>query len=325
MWDGPPAWLYLPHLGLGGGQDLLPVPSSISNAQYANVDDTPRATSHAGIRGRTDSRGSRPSLMAGIGGGANAQASCPTRRGGRSEAVVDTPAMRTMAGGGTSVDRAAERLAARNAGISISLSHHAERVGMKDAKGRRPPDQTAAERMAALRRRVSARSGLVEAPGPPGCHTEVSDQAETDSREKGRGTLPLPASKEDDKIHQLHGLPGIHLTTACQPRRGDPEYSPRELGDGERAGHGDDARGAAQSPHVGSSSSTGGGSAAARAAAALTAWHSNLAAAGGDAGDASSGACGGGGLALEADTLMGLGDSDAAAASLATDGPPIGA
>ncbi len=253
IWSGPPAWLYLPHLGIGSGQDLQPAApsSSPSPSLHASADDMPKVAGTAGIRGRDASPGSRDA----------AAAATPPR--------AQEP--RTVG------CKAAERLAARNAGIAISLAHHAERVSIKDARGRRPLVQTPAERMAALRRRIGERHGPADVLDPLGSPLHRQDQlAQEASRVRGHDDQSVPASIEDDKIHQLHGSPRIRMTTASRPSYGHNVILLRESGGDERAGHGGGAWGSALLQCEGCSPPAGEVAAAVHAAAAQAAWHSNL-------------------------------------------------
>ncbi len=172
--------------------------------------------------------------------------------------------------------KAAERPAARNAGIAISLAQHAERVGLKDAKGRRPPELSASDRMAALRRRISERRGPGAAPEPVGGPVEGLEPRQSASCERGLPPRSVPASIEDDKIHQLHGDVGIRVTTAERPSRGPIGQGHQVLGVGEQAGHGGGAMGPALQHGGGCSPLMGRTTAAAQAAAAQVAWHTGF-------------------------------------------------
>ncbi len=175
------------------------------------------------------------------------------------------------------VSRAAERLAARHAGLEISLALHAERVGLKDAKGRRPPELTASDRMAALRRRISERRESRAAPEPQDIITESLSAAQSATRERGHPSQSVPASIEDDKIHQLHGDARIRVTTAERPSRRPNNQGHHILGLGEHGGRDDGALGSAPQRGGGCSAHTFNAATATEAAAAQVAWHTGLA------------------------------------------------
>ncbi len=273
IWNCPPAWLYLPHQGLGGGLDLLPAAPAGVPPVHARDDDTSYVAAPAGIRGRADPpgprRGAEPLSCAPSAVGPGAMA----RHGSHPTAATDSSSRGL--GPGAAASRAAQRLEARNAGIAISLAHHAERVGIKDARGRRPVEPTASERMMALRRRVSARQGAA-GPSDTGAQAVGQDQVQTAPSERGHAVVPLPTSNEDAKIHPLQASSRIRMTTACRPCLAPGATRPREFGDGERAGHSDGAQGLAPPWRSGSAPPAGEVAAAVQAAAAHAAWHSNL-------------------------------------------------
>ncbi len=109
--------------------------------------------------------------------------------------------------------KAQRRLDARNAHLATSLSDHAERVARRDAAGDRPREDTAKERLEALRRRVAAKRN--EAAGPFGGGNEVGTQGAQQEATVRAGdaapaagcghqrTLPV-GTTEVLKIHFVH-------------------------------------------------------------------------------------------------------------------------
>ncbi len=275
VWEYPPAWMYLPHLGVGGGQDLRPAAPCASASLHASADDTPYVAGPAAIRGRDAPLGTRraalpPASVVRAAALTNAAAANDT-----SGAAASTSSHGRLPSG--AVDKAAERLAARNAGLAISLAQHAERVGLKDAKGRRAPELSASDRMAALRRRISERRGASAAPEPLDATTEGQEAVQSATCERGHPSQSVPPSIEDVKIHQLHGDVGIRVTTAERPSRRPSILGHHMLGIGEHGGHGDGAVGSAPRHGGGCSALTGNVATAAEAAATQVAWHTGFA------------------------------------------------
>ncbi len=273
IWSCPPTWLYLPHLGLGGGQELQPPAPSASPSTLATAGGGPCAVGHVEIRGQMPSPGSRSVAVTSRPGSDDAMRTCATRRSDLPVAAA-APGNRALANDATD-NAAARRLAERNAGIAISLAHHAERVGLKDARGRRPLEQTASERLAALRRRIGARCAAAGDPGPPGVAGEERSHTQMAASEDGHGALPLPTSNEDDKIHHLQVLQRIRMTTACLPSRGHSGTQLHRGEGGEHGGSDGSAWGAALREEEGTLPPAGEADTAASAAAAQAAWHSN--------------------------------------------------
>ncbi len=103
---------------------------------------------------------------------------------------------------GPKVDKltmARRRMAAKNSSIAISLADHAERVAIKKARGIADDGtQTAAERLAALRRRISERRGGGTVPGD-GKHESAATCKSGDVLKSS----DAPASNEDGKMHYI--------------------------------------------------------------------------------------------------------------------------
>ncbi len=146
----------------------------------------------------------------------------------------------------TPQERAHEKLASRNAHLARSLRDHAERVEKRKARERSPvAAATAAERIAAVRRRIAVRqaaAGLVTAPLDAAAATGEGRQGHrrarsTDSQppakedgtpETGEGAATLPAAGSTltggalrgneplQQIHLLHGSSRIQDAPACE-------------------------------------------------------------------------------------------------------------
>ncbi len=191
---GNPQWLYLPHLGAGGGADGLvaaqcakrrrvasPTESAVAAVREAGcVQITGEPSTHArpqrrddrdGIRGRVVSTVQPPGL--------------PADGGGVGEVPVHSiRGQRPLLGMGECAeanvrDRMAARLAAQNSLIQRSLDDHADRVAKRALSGDAPQRQSAASRLAALRARVSARGGASCSGGPQGAVDNAAVHAAT--------------------------------------------------------------------------------------------------------------------------------------------------
>ncbi len=111
---------------------------------------------------------------------------------------------------------ARRRMAAKNSSIAISLADHAERVAMKKARSTADGEtQTAAERLAALRRRISERRGGGTVPGD-GEHGSAAACTRGEAPETGGA----PTSIEDDKIHFI-GDSNLSFVDAAASSRGE--------------------------------------------------------------------------------------------------------
>ncbi len=92
---------------------------------------------------------------------------------------------------------AQSRLDARNAHLAISLADHAERVARRGDEGSRPTTITAAERLAALRRRVAEKQAAGTGSGSAaggrtaddgGGHAGAASAGDTGGRDGGGAT-----------------------------------------------------------------------------------------------------------------------------------------
>ncbi len=163
-WGGSPHWLYLPHLGAGGGADALLAARCAKRRRLdehisAGADSrgdrdvgehAPRQLGRqASIRGRADGAVQPPGAAAC--GSASGHAAVQQIRGQR-----PLPGANVYAGDEQRA-RLVAQLAARNSLIQRSLDDHAERVAKKARGVPGPATVTAEARMAALRQRVAAR------------------------------------------------------------------------------------------------------------------------------------------------------------------------
>ncbi len=100
------------------------------------------------------------------------------------------------------VSRARQRLDAQHSLITQSLADHAERVNRRERNGDRAPQPTAAERMAALRRRLAERQANNRGGATTVAEAEDLQQPRTGGStvHDARGT----SSIEDAKIHFAH-------------------------------------------------------------------------------------------------------------------------
>ncbi len=149
-WGGQPAWLYLPHLGIGCGSEFvedangnkrrrLDMPSSARATK-----DVPTELRESVSSGIHERRAASSSTRCGTGGdqirGLAHQPGNPRARGPAAASSRDI------------------RLATQRAAIQRSLDDHAERVARKRQQvADLPPTPTAAERLEAIRRRVASR------------------------------------------------------------------------------------------------------------------------------------------------------------------------
>ncbi len=218
IWSSPPEWLYLPHLGIGGGQQLRTSSSCASTTVHASADDAHEVAGTAGIRGRAASPGTRQPSQS-VDSLRRVEESAAAAQG--DSRPIGTAATCPLAPRRSDVrGRAETKLAARNSGLSISLADHAERVDRKRAQGRLTPELTATDRLAALRRRleerVRARAGEVPTDNFAKAGGEHGEPAVL--KEAERSSCAESSSKEDVKIHLVHAGGGIRMTTAERPR-----------------------------------------------------------------------------------------------------------
>ncbi len=155
-WGGHPQWMYLPHLGVGGGSDCIE--AALRAKERRAADSSPPARRgddlhlrHPGeIRGRVGKAVQPPGPT-----------SSPSRAGEasarriRGHDAVPGPELST---GDVVRARLEARLAARNSHLQQSLADHGERVAKRRRCEDVPPRASAASRLAALRERVAMRT-----------------------------------------------------------------------------------------------------------------------------------------------------------------------
>ncbi len=162
-WERRPDWEYLPHLdGRGGGatpagtpvasgqqgnHPPLHVDGSFGDRHRCNVDTISADGAAHEIRGRVSPLGARVRDML------DGCAQTVDDAGIRGHSQVPGPT------GNPRLSRAQERLNAKNTHLARSLADHAERVTRRNMAGDRPAGASAAARLEALRRRVTARFG----------------------------------------------------------------------------------------------------------------------------------------------------------------------
>ncbi len=223
-WERPPGWLDLPHLqpvgvGFGGSHDERREDEVSTDAGRGDTAPGSNGCAAGPIRGRELSPGTRNGAQHHRSGLAH----------GDAPAEIRGPDEGLGRAGGAVRSRAQARLDARNAHLQESLALHAERVRRR--RERDPPTTTipsAMERMAALRRRVTAKAaGMQKAdvmvarstqdgdgsPAGGGELVEVSTQ-----REAGRSALEFTAavpSNEDVNMHYNFDIPGAAVGDAA--------------------------------------------------------------------------------------------------------------
>ncbi len=245
-WERPPSWLYPPHLHYvgtvyGGSYGEGRTEERITDA--GSIGPAPRCGGGATgpIRGRRRSPGTR----------SEAQPQSDGSRPGGSPATIRGPDKGLGTGGDALRNRAQARLDARNAHLQVSLAQHAERVHRR--RERDPPTgnlPTVSERMAALRRRISARAADAQ-----GASNEIVQDGKDDAArcEVGGGCDGKPTQREAE--------PSATEFTAEAPSKEDVKmhYSIDLVGTAE----GDAALGSAASVNADTA-----------AAARVEAWHS---------------------------------------------------
>ncbi len=214
LWSSPPSWLYLPSLGIWGGQRhdlddgvagrgakrrrIITGQSGERDHDCSHVDDgsasmvadaecayrnVPGASADAyprGFRVQADSIGHGSAHRAQHGG---------ARIQGR-----DLPGAQ-VGGGSGGPSRAEARLAAQHASIRRSLDDHADRVARKARAGIVTVQPTAAERMASIRARIVARAAVAPARVETAAAHAASDAAHhgvAHGPADGRQLRPLP-------------------------------------------------------------------------------------------------------------------------------------
>ncbi len=127
-----------------------------------NSNDSPPTRPRPPVHGQRQRRGARDECMGSqgdtedVGQGARRGPTAGEGDGGRSARMNQAREPR----GHRTASSAQSRLDARNSRLAISLADHAERVARRDEEGSRPAQTAAAERLAALRRRIAERQAV---------------------------------------------------------------------------------------------------------------------------------------------------------------------
>jgi hypothetical protein len=173
----PPEWMYLPHLGIGGG--WTPIPAEGNSAvgcprevEHDTGSDRPLDAAAVGIRGRVDLPLQPPGAARAV--PANVSPDNDSLAGGQRDGQRGHALAGDAAPGGEIRGRAhtpgprseaSAALDVANSRIARSLADHAERVAKRLRCHGPQVGPTAAERLQALRRRVAARvSAAADAP-----------------------------------------------------------------------------------------------------------------------------------------------------------------
>ncbi len=270
IWSSPPEWLYLPHLGIGGGQQLRTSSPCASTSVHASADDAFEVAGTAAIRGRAASPGSRPPQPFVV-SSRRVENSAIGALDANLQLGTPTPGPHAPRRGDIR-SRAEAKLAARNAGLAISLADHAERVDRRSAQGRPTPALSATDRLAALRRRLEERvRAKVDAdPTDDAAGARGEQGGPLVLEEATHSSSAVPTSTEDDKIHLVHVGGGIRSTTAKRPREA---HEGGGQGAGALAEVGGGARGSALQHGANLSTIVAPMDAATAAAARQVAWH----------------------------------------------------
>ncbi len=213
-WRRPPDWLFLLGQGiLGNGLRLDATGTHDEERRRGPADDDKElAEASHGAGGRIRGRGLAPGRDGGGGRDASAVAEPVSRH--RNDVIrghADVPGA-TARANDERWERAQRRLDAKNAHIATSLSLHAERVAKRSAMGDRPREDTARERLEALRRRIADRSkeatvsmGDEVVNGTQDAMMKATERAGDAVPETGggrQGLLPV-GTTEVRKIHRL--------------------------------------------------------------------------------------------------------------------------
>ncbi len=250
IWNQPPSWLYLPSLGIGTGADLMPIALLTTSSESSSGSQQPVADA-ARIRGRGDTPG--PSHQDLAGERSRLADSPSSSRWTAAREEVDTAS--TLATSASAEGHMEEKLSAamkkitnRNASIAISLADHAERVARKRARGNVTATQSAAERMEALRRRITERrcagakadvAKEATAGGAQGMAASIGDGSHGCAAACSNGNVidpnDKPPSNEDDKIHLNLN---VYVGTADTSRGEEVEAGGNGLADSATSGGG---------------------------------------------------------------------------------------
>ncbi len=223
-------------IGTGEGLVFADVPSR--HPASVGGEDASLAAGTIGIRGRGEAPGPRiasqpptTSFRSGAACAGEAEAAAAPR-------TLDTSALQ----GGRALDarrKAEARLTASHAGIETSLANHAERVARKTARGQDSEAPSAADRMAALRRRLSDRiaaavdtanvAGGAAAPAPAGyvqrCRGHGQGGSSLDNSGVGLAASASPPSNEDVKMHSVASVGSMDGGTAAGVGGSGPNHA----------------------------------------------------------------------------------------------------
>ncbi len=197
-WGREPSWMYLPHLKKGGSDVAKEEAGASSMADGCAATgggasgDATSVTVHA-IKGRVHSPGPRDSNAAASGSAAGLEASAA----GRGHARRPEPGNIQQRSG------AKARTSELEAWLQRAKAEKAEQEAKRSGEATRESQPSAAERMAALRRRISARAAAPRegAEGNANVPTCVSGEAAKEGVRSGC-TRPTgsPTSIEDEKM-----------------------------------------------------------------------------------------------------------------------------
>ncbi len=292
LWMSPPSWMYLPHLGIGAGEDLLAAQRDLLGGLHGGGDAGEQTVAAAQIRGRGASPGEE--------GEAGGRRPAERTRGGADGRNGDHGLRRREAAAPRRDDGGADPHAA----IRISLDQHAERVAKRArvmSAVPQPAGSTAGQRLAALRERVIARATARNRGGEAA--EALGGEAERRSRETAE-RCPAPALAVVGDVHLGAGDDGeprgrgegangqlesewrtsevlkMHLLHATSRRIHDdaPAGVPRLRGEGQHSFQSRDDDAETALPSDGAAGVGLGdqrASAASDAAASFAAWHAN--------------------------------------------------
>lgn len=288
----PPSWMYLPHLGIGAGEDLLAAQRDLLGGLHGGGDAGEQTVAAAQIRGRGASPGEE--------GEAGGRRPAERTRGGADGRNGDHGLRRREAAAPRRDDGGADPHAA----IRVSLDQHAERVAKRArvmSAVPQPAGSTAGQRLAALRERVIARATARNRGGEAA--EALGGEAERRSRETAE-RCPAPALAVVGDVHLGAGDDGeprgrgegangqlesewrtsevlkMHLLHATSRRIHDdaPAGVPRLRGEGQHSFQSRDDDAETALPSDGAAGVGLGdqrASAASDAAASFAAWHAN--------------------------------------------------
>ncbi len=166
-----PAWLYLPHAGIGDGSQFARDAQRGGHREQTGTGSagSPRPQCDARIRGQLG-HCRLPGPLA----SATASTACAS-----GDAAISGPAHRLGPVGvllDASIRKQRARLEAQHSTMAQSLADHAERVAKRHRSGDALPAPSAAARLAALRQRIAARCDTVSVIAP-GVSADCADAA----------------------------------------------------------------------------------------------------------------------------------------------------